>query len=223
MFLPIAFSLVVIVTLQSITNHIEITILGIVGAKDFSSLQVSNIFFLTKCSRAQVKYTCAPPFPAHEAIKPQSDKAKANDSPPKPTLDKPFNGQSGATPLPNNPNCLHLSHFSSVLYRSELSDRIAYHVIPFRKFPISYYNELHIFGIFRLGYTYRNKPSELPKEMEYIVYKSSVNSESPNIYIPIIREIPINRNQLNKLFGKLRIIEKVRFQLIGKIRTIENI
>ena len=162
MFLPIAFSLVVIVTLQSIANHIEITILGIVGAKDFSSLQVSNIFFLTKCSRAQVKYTCAPPFPAHEAIKPQSDKAKANDSPPKPTLDKPFNGQSGAKPLPNNPNCLHLSHFLSVLYRSELPDRISHHIIPFRKFSISYYNELHIFGRFRLYDTYRNKLSELP-------------------------------------------------------------
>ncbi|PNE27226.1 hypothetical protein BHU11_02895 [Tannerella sp. oral taxon 808] len=59
--------------------------------------------------------------------------------------------------------------------------------------------------------------------MEYIVYKSSGNSESLKTYITIIREIPINRNQLNKLFGKLRIIEKVRFQLIGKIRTLENI
>ena len=157
MFLPIAFSLVVIVTLQSITNHIEITILGIVGAKDFSSLQVSNIFFLTKCSRAQVKYTCAPPFPAHEAIKPQSDKAKANDSPPKPTLDKPFNGQSGAKPLPNNPNCLHLSHFSSVLHRSELSDRLVHNVTTYRELPISYYVMSHIFGVFRLSDTNRNK------------------------------------------------------------------
>ena len=59
--------------------------------------------------------------------------------------------------------------------------------------------------------------------MKYIVYKSSGNSESLKTYIPIIREIPINRNQLNKLFGELRIIEKVRFQLIGKIRTLENI
>lgn len=157
MFLPIAFSLVVRVTLQSIANHIEITILGIVGAKDFSSLQVSNIFFLTKCSRAQVKYTRAPPFPAHEAIKPQSDKAKANDSPPKPTLDKPFNGQSGAKPLPNNPNCLHLSHFSSVLYRSELSDRLVHNATTYREFPIRYYVMLHIFGVFRLSDTNRNK------------------------------------------------------------------
>ena len=59
--------------------------------------------------------------------------------------------------------------------------------------------------------------------MKYIVYKSSGNSESLKTYITIIREIPINKNQLNKLFGKLRIIEKVRFQLIGKIRTLENI
>ena len=170
-----------------------------------------------------MKYTRTPPFPAREAIKPQSDKAKANDSPPKPTLDKPFNGQSGMKPPSNDPKALHLSHFSSVLYRSELPDRIAYHVIPFRKFPIIYYNELHISGIFRLYDTYRNKLSGFPEDMQYIVYKSSGNSESLKIYITIIREIPINRNQLNKLFGKLRIIEKVRFQLIGKIRTIENI
>jgi len=170
-----------------------------------------------------VKYTRAPPFPAREAIKPQSDKAEANDSPPKPTLDKPFKSQSGVKPSSNNPKALHLSHFSSVLYRSESPERISHYVIPFRKFPISYYNELHIFGIFRVDDTYRNKPSELPEEMEYIVYKSPGNSESMKTYIPIIREIPINRNQLNKLFGKFRIIEKVRFQLIGKIRTLENI
>lgn len=59
--------------------------------------------------------------------------------------------------------------------------------------------------------------------MKYTVYKSPGNSESPKTYITIIREIPIDRNQLNKLFGKLRIIEKVCFQLIGKIRTLENI
>ena len=59
--------------------------------------------------------------------------------------------------------------------------------------------------------------------MEYIVYKSSGNSENLKTYITIIREIPININQLNKLFGKLRIIEKVRFHLIGKIRTLESI
>ena len=170
-----------------------------------------------------MKYTRAPPFPAREAIKPQSDRAKANDSPPKPTLDKPFKSQSGVKPPSNDPKALHLSHFSSVLYRSELPDRIAYHVIPFRKFPISYYNELHIFGIFRLYDTYKNKPSELPEEMKYIVYKSSGNSESPKIYIPIIWENTIDRNQLKILFGNFRIIEKVRFQLIGKIRTIENI
>ena len=157
MFLPIAFSLVVIVTLQSIANHIEITILGIVGAKDFSSLQVSNIFSLTKCSRAQVKYTRTPPFPAREAIKPQSDRAEANDSPPKPTLDKPFKSQSGAKPLPNNPNCLHLSHFSSVLFRSELSDRLLHNVTTYRAFPIIYYIMSHIFGEFRLSDTSRNK------------------------------------------------------------------
>lgn len=170
-----------------------------------------------------MKYTRAPPFPAREAIKPQSDRAEANDSPPKPTLDKPFNGQSGVKPPSNDPKALHLSHFSSVLYRSESPEQFAHHVIPFRKFPISYYNELHIFGIFRLYDTYKNKPSELPEEMKYIVYKSSGNSESLKTYIPIIREIPININQLNKLFGKFRIIEKVRFHLIGKIRTLENI
>lgn len=170
-----------------------------------------------------MKYTRAPQFPAREAIKPQSDRAEANDSPPKPTLDKPFKSQSGVKPSSNDPKALHLSHFSSVLYRSEPPDRIAHHVISFRKFPISYYNVLHIFGIFRLYDTYRNKRSELPEEMEYIVYKSSGNSEILKTYIPIIREIPINRNQLKKLFGKLRIIEKVRFQLIGKIRTLENI
>jgi len=71
--------------------------------------------------------------------------------------------------------------------------------------------------------TYRNKWSELPEEMKYIVYNSPGNSESLKTYIPIIREIPIDRNQLNRLFVKLRIIEKVRFQLIGKIRTLENI
>jgi len=59
--------------------------------------------------------------------------------------------------------------------------------------------------------------------MEHIVYKSSGKSENLKTYIPIIREIPIGRNQSNKLFGKFRIIEKVRFQLIGKIRTLENI
>ena len=170
-----------------------------------------------------MKYTRAPQFPAREAIKPQSDRAKANDSPPKPTLDKPFKSQSGVKPSSNDPKALHLSHFSSVLYRSELPDRIAHHVIPFREFPISYYNELHIFGIFRVDDTYRNKPSELPEEMEYIVYKYPGNSESLKTYIPIIREIPIDRNQSNKLFGELRIIEKVSFQLIGKIRTLENI
>ena len=170
-----------------------------------------------------MKYTRAPPFPAREAIKPQSDRAEANDSPPQPTLDKPFKSQSGVKPSSNDPKALHLSHFSSVLYRSELPDRITHHVIPFRKFPISYYNELHIFGIFRLYDTYKNKPSELPEEKEYIVYKSPGNSESPKIYIPIIREIPIDRNQLKILFGNFRIIEKVRFHLIGKIRTLENI
>lgn len=170
-----------------------------------------------------MKYTRTPPFPAREAIKPQSDRAEANDSPPKPTLDKPFKSQSGVKPSSNNPKALHLSHFLSVLYRSELPERIIYHVISFRKFPISYYNELHIFGIFRLYDTYKNKSSELPEEIEYIVYKSSGNSESLKIYITIIREIPINRNQLNKLFGNFRIIEKVRFHLIGKIRTLENI
>ena len=170
-----------------------------------------------------MKYTRAPPFPAREAIKPQSDRAEANDSPPKPTLDKPFKSQSGAEPSSNGPKALHLSHFSSVLYRSELPDQIAHHVIPFREFPISYYNKLHIFGIFRVDDTYRNKPSELPEEMKYIVYKSPGNSESLKTYIPIIREIPINRNQSNKLFGKLRIIEKICFQLIGKVRTLENI
>ena len=184
-----------------------------------------------------MKYTCAPPFPAHEAIKPQSDKAKANDSPPKPTLDKPFNGQSGVKPPSNDPKALHLSHFSSVLYRSELPDRIAYHVISFRKFPISYYNELHIFGIFRLGNTYRNKLSELPEEMEYIVYKSSGNSENLKTYILAIREIPksiknrktnfrnipININQPNKLFGKFRSIKNIYFYIFGKRRTIGTI
>lgn len=170
-----------------------------------------------------MKYTRAPPFPAREAIKPQSDRAKANDSPPKPTLDKPFKSQSGVEPSSNDPKALHLSHFLSVLYRSESPEQLAYHVIPFRKFPISYYNELHIFGIFRLDNTYRNKRSELPEEMKYIVYKSLGNSENPKTYIPIIREIPIYRNQLNKLFGKLRIIEKIRFQLIGKVRTLESI
>lgn len=170
-----------------------------------------------------MKYTRAPPFPAREAIKPQSDRAEANDSPPKPTLDKPFKSQSGVKPSSNNPKALHLSHFSSVLYRSESPERISHYVIPFRKFPISYYNELHIFGIFRVDDTYRNKPSELPEEIEYIVYKSSGNSESLKIYITIIREIPIDRNQLKILFGNFRVIEKVRFQLIGKIRTLENI
>lgn len=170
-----------------------------------------------------MKYTRAPQFPAREAIKPQSDRAEANDSPPKPALDKPFKSQSGVKPSSNDPKALHLSHFSSVLYRSELPERISHHVIPFRKFPISYYNVLHIFGIFRVDDTYRNKPSELPEEMKYIVYKYPGNSENPKTYITIIREIPINRNQSNKLFGKLRIIEKVRFQLVGKIRTLENI
>lgn len=170
-----------------------------------------------------MKYTRTPPFPAREAIKPQSDRAEANDSPPKPTLDKPFKSQSGVKPPSNDPKALHLSHFLSVLYHSEPSEQLTYHVIPFREFPISYYNELHIFGIFRVDDTYRNKPSELPEEMEYIVYKSPGNSESLKTYIPIIREIPIDRNQSNRLFGKLRIIEKVRFQLIGKIRTLESI
>lgn len=170
-----------------------------------------------------MKYTRTPPFPAREAIKPQSDKAEANDSPPKPPLDKPFKSQSGVKLPSNNPKALHLSHFLSVLYRSELPEQLAHHVISFREFPISYYNELHVFGIFRIDDTYRNKRSGFPEEMKYIVYKSPGNTESLKIYIPIIREIPINRNQLNKLFGKLRIIEKVRFQLIGKIRTLENI
>lgn len=170
-----------------------------------------------------MKYTRAPPFPAREAIKPQSDRAEANDSPPKPALDKPFKSQSGVKPPSNDPKALHLSHFSSVLYCSESPEQLAHHFIPFRKFPISYYNELHIFGIFRVDDTYKNKPSELPEEMKYIVYKSPGNSESLKTYISIIREIPIDRNQLNRLFGKLRIIEKVCFQLIGKIRTLENI
>ena len=134
-----------------------------------------------------MKYTRAPPFPAREAIKPQSDRAEANDSPPKPTLDKPFKSQSGVKPSSNDPKALHLSHFLSVLYRSEPSEQLAHLIISFREFPISCYNVLHIFGIFRVDDTYRNKPSEFPEDMEYIAYKSSGNSESLKTYIHIIR------------------------------------